>query len=81
MNDQKTNHALTESRLNERLDIDRTGYCAYCKYKPGESGYCAYCKYNPGELMPIASQRRDSKCCGCWFSEEKPNWEQMPNVK
>jgi hypothetical protein len=43
-------------------------------------GYCCYCKHNPEISIVKASKITGNKCNGCWFVDEKPNWE-MPDEK
>ena len=38
------------------------------------TGYCVKCEWLPIEPLPNASKDINSKCFGCWCTEEKPNW-------
>lgn len=41
-------------------------------------GYCAWCKYVDCLSKRIKEEGKhygENKCDGCWFTEDKPNWE------
>lgn len=41
-------------------------------------GYCSWCKHVDGLSERVAEGEKpssDNKCNGCWFTDDKPNWE------
>ena len=39
------------------------------------TGYCSECRHNPVIPIPDAARDKSSPCFGCWFTEDKKNWE------
>ncbi len=39
------------------------------------TGYCVMCDWLPLEPLPDASKDINSKCFGCWCTDEKANWK------
>lgn len=40
-------------------------------------GYCSDCDNNPDESVALAARAHGNPCNGCWFTDEKANWESM----
>ena len=38
-------------------------------------GYCCDCKHNPAESVVPSSKIPGHPCNGCWFKDDKHNWE------
>lgn len=38
-------------------------------------GYCCDCEHNPPDSVVQASKNHGNPCHGCWFQDDKPNWE------
>lgn len=66
------------------VDAETGRESAGCPQNPttnDRTGYCAWCKHNPGGSIVDAAADVDTQCYGCWFSEEKPNWEVLDKAR
>lgn len=43
-------------------------------------GYCVDCKHLPEESIVEASKTPKHPCNGCWFSDDKSNWEAKDSI-